>query len=182
MRTLPIGYAAELAKAMIAPVYMVEINWPTGPLYVWSGYGNLSWNSKIWQGLGHLGTISAIEESADQTANGMTYALKGPFSSVLSSANRNDVRGKVVALYFGLFNSSGFISPPYLAHYGFIDYVTISDTGEEATITLTVESEQIDNRSGARRYTHEDQQLDYPGDLGFEYVTKEASKEIKWGP
>ena len=37
------------------------------------------------------------------------------------------------------------------------------------------------NRSRVRRYTNEDQQIDYPTDVGFEYVQSLQDFEIKWG-
>jgi hypothetical protein len=33
-----------------------------------------------------------------------------------------------------------------------------------------------------RRYTQEDQQRDYPGDLGFQFVNSIQESQIFWGP
>ena len=53
---------------------------------------------------------------------------------------------------------------------------------ESATITLNLESRLIQlERPKNRRYTHEDNKKDLPGDLGFEFVTDLQDKEIIWG-
>ena len=36
-------------------------------------------------------------------------------------------------------------------------------------------------RSRERRYTHDDQQIDFPGDLGFEFVPKLQELNLVWG-
>jgi hypothetical protein len=48
-------------------------------------------------------------------------------------------------------------------------------------LAIRVEKELIDSRTRGRRYTHEDQQIEHAGDLGFEYVAGLADKEITWG-
>jgi hypothetical protein len=36
-------------------------------------------------------------------------------------------------------------------------------------------------RPRERRYTHEDQQIDHPGDMGFEYVSQLQELNLAWG-
>ena len=56
------------------------------------------------------------------------------------------------------------------------------DVGATATITVNAESRLADwDRPRVRRYNHEDQQIDYPGDMGFEFVPQMATKELRWG-
>jgi hypothetical protein len=47
---------------------------------------------------------------------------------------------------------------------------------------LTAESRLIDlERSRERRYTSEDQKIDYPNDKGLEFIADLQDKEIVWG-
>jgi hypothetical protein len=74
------------------------------------------------------------------------------------------------------------VADPFLAFEGRFDVPEILDEGETAVITASGESRLIDlDRVRARRYTDEDQKLDFPNDLGFEYVPKIQDKEIFWG-
>jgi len=63
-----------------------------------------------------------------------------------------------------------------------MDTFIIDDDPNNHTIALTCESFLASlTRPRIRRYTHEDQQIEFPGDLGLEFVTVIQNKEIKWG-
>ena len=58
----------------------------------------------------------------------------------------------------------------------------IDEGAETASITLNVENRLIVfDRPKERRFTHEDQQNRFAGDLGFEFVPDLQDKEIIWG-
>jgi hypothetical protein len=58
----------------------------------------------------------------------------------------------------------------------------ISDGAETATISVSVENRLIEfQRNRVRRYTAEDQKIDYPSDKGLEFVAEISEKEIVWG-
>jgi hypothetical protein len=88
--------------------------------------------------------------------------------------------GKV---WIGFFDSAGaLIADPYLAFQGRFDVPDILDAGEQATISARYESRLADlDRPRERRYTDEDQSLDYPTDPGFEFVTRLPDKQVIWG-
>lgn len=180
-RTLPSGLAAALSAAQCAPVFLVELRWPAGNLYLWNGYSTLVWNSISWLGLGHLGKISEIKETSDQTANGTVLELSGIASALIADALAGDSQGNVARIYFGVISTNGFAIDPYLVFDGLIDMTTVQISGETATIQISLEKELLDSRSNARRYTHEDQQIDFPGDLGCQYVATIANQQFTWG-
>ena len=74
------------------------------------------------------------------------------------------------------------MADPYAIFQGQMDLMTISDGGDTATIKLTAESRLIDlDRSRERRFTSEDQKIEFPDDKGLEYVDDLQDKEIVWG-
>jgi hypothetical protein len=63
-----------------------------------------------------------------------------------------------------------------------MDVMTIEDAGATANINVTAESRLIDlDRSRARRFTSEDQKIDYPDDKGLEMVASLQDTVIIWG-
>lgn len=181
-RTLPTGYAALTTEKVFRPVFLVFLDWPGDPVYAWTGYGSISWDGHTWVGTGQQGTISEIGESSNLRANGVKLTLSGIPSDLVSKAVANDSQGQVARIWLGCLLKDGtFAADPYLVFDGVIDMCPIEDSGKEATITVQLEKELIDRRLNNRRYTHEDQQIDYPGDMGFEFVAGLADKEITWG-
>jgi hypothetical protein len=181
-RSLPTGFAALTEGDVFRPVFLVELAWPSGTVNAWNGYGSISWDSKTWVGTGHLGAISDIGESSDLAANGLTLQLSGIPSSLITEAMADDSQGQPAKIWLGCLAKDGtFAADPYLIFDGVIDVCTLQDDGPTATIQVKIEKELIDRRLNNRRYTHEDQQIDYAGDLFFEFVAGLADKEITWG-
>lgn len=181
-RDLPTGMATATSAPALAPVFLVELQWPTGTVYAWNGYGTITHAGNTYTGTGHLGTISEIKESRDGSANGIQLSLSGIPSSLIALALADDSQGRAAKVWFGVLDSAAaFTVAPYLIFDGVIDVCPISDNGETATITINLEKELIDTRTRGRRYTDEDLQLDFPGDRGLEYVAGMQNKEISWG-
>lgn len=181
-RDLPTGMATALALPSVSPVFLVSLAWPTGTVYAWNGYGTIVFGGNTYTGTGLLGTISEIRESRDGTANGVQLKLSGIPSTMVALALAGDSQGQAAKVYFGLLDTAGaFTITPYLVFDGVIDVCPIEDSGDTASITVQLEKELIDSRTRGRRYTHEDQQIDFPGDLGFEYVAGLQNKEVTWG-
>jgi hypothetical protein len=63
-----------------------------------------------------------------------------------------------------------------------MDQPTLDVTGVAASIAINCENRLVEmNVAVDRRYTDEDQQLDYPGDRGFEFVNGIQEAQIYWG-
>ena len=63
-----------------------------------------------------------------------------------------------------------------------MDLMSIDDSGDTANINVTAESRLIDlDRTRERRYTSEDQKIDFPNDKGLEFIADLQDKEIVWG-
>jgi hypothetical protein len=65
---------------------------------------------------------------------------------------------------------------------GFMDVMTIEDSGETSTISLTVESKLVQlERAKELRYTNESQRALFPSDTFFSFVADLQDKEVVWG-
>jgi len=74
---------AAFASGLIRMVVFVEVNFLSGPVRVWSGVGDITWNGHTWSGLGSLGAISVIEDSSAIIANGVSLTCSGIDSNLL---------------------------------------------------------------------------------------------------
>ena len=76
------------------------------------------------------------------------------------------------SIFLGVFDTSkAVISDVYTLFKGKMDIMKIDEGPETATIALNLENRLIVlDRAKERRYTHEDQQLSFAGDLGFEFI------------
>jgi hypothetical protein len=86
-------------------------------------------------------------------------------------------------IWIGLMSEAGaLIADPVQAFSGRLDVPEITEDADTCTITISYESRLIDlTVPRTWRYTHESQQVLYPGDLAFEYVTAIQDREIPWG-
>lgn len=193
---------------VIFPIIFLEADFDSGAVRLWSGVGDLVWNGYTWTGGGSLLKVDSIEESNEIKAVGTTVALSGIPSDLLSIALQEDYQGRELKIYLGAFSvetqflsqengdyilkedggrlylltETDIISDPVILFSGRIDTMTIQESGETSTIQLTVENRLIDfERTKERRYTSEDQKIDYPTDKGLEFVTSIQDKEIVWG-
>src|SRR4051812_46565254 len=171
-RGLTVAAAAQIAAARLTFAVFFEGVFTTGTLRLWSGIGPIDWNGVTWTGAGKLLGVSPIQEGSDVAAVGFSVTLTGDATDILSlilSAARQGYAGRV---WLGFLNSAGaIIADPFKAFEGRFDVPEILDAGEQATIQAKYESRLIDlDRARVRRYTPEDQKLDYPDDEGFGFV------------
>ena len=182
-RTITAAMETASLAAAVYPIFLVELETSAGTTYAWSGIGDLVWDGKTYTGVGHLGSISDIEETAELKASGITLTLSGIPTSILSLTLNSMQQGRTASVYFGAFNSSNqLIADPLLIFQGLTDVPTMEDGGETATVSITVESLEVDwSRQRIRRYTPEDQKLIDATDRGFEYVASLQDTKFQWG-
>ena len=182
-RTLTSGMLDVTTADVVRPAYFVRMIFDSSVLNIWSGIGDLAFGGNTYTGTGDLLSISEITETADIQATGIKVSLTGIKTSFIAIAKDQDYQGRVLNVSLGAFDASGsLIADPVIVFSGFMDTMTISESGQYSTITVSVENKLISfERSKVRRYTAEDQKIDHPTDKGFEFVTAIVQKEIIWG-
>jgi len=183
-RTISALVEAESIKAAVQPVFFIEMDFSGGFVRLWSGYGSFTWNGQTWLGAGHLLEIDPMSETVDFVANGAAVRLNGIPSAMLAVALGENYQGRPATIYLGFLDSSNvIIADPLQLYKASMDIMEIDEGGETASISIRIESQAISlKRSKEWRYTHEDQLIDYPGDLGFEYVAGLQDKALIWKP
>jgi hypothetical protein len=186
-RSLSSGMQAVSTADVVRPIFLVRMVFDSGEtpneLNLWSGVGNLTYDSETYTGVGDLLNISAVTETSDMQASGINVTLTGVKSSLVVIAKDHEYQGRAITVMLGAFDASGdLVADPTVIFAGFMDTMTIAESGETSTISIACENKLIAfERSKIRRYTAEDQKIDHPTDKGFEFVTAIVQKEIIWG-
>jgi len=182
-RDLTTAVKNELDKAGLQLGLFVEIIFDSGPFRVWSGLGNMTLGGNVYSGIGTLGRIDKIEESAtDIRASGVALTLSGIPSALLAQTLTENYQGRQATIWLVMFDSAWqIIADPVVLNVYRLDYPQIEEGGETCSITVFAESILADlERPRVRRRTHEDQIALHAGDLGFEFVAALQNKETIW--
>jgi len=183
MRTLS-DQMKEIAQSkVLRPIILIDLMFTSGPLYIWNGNGTLVYSSTDYVGVGDLISIGAISEKTDLTATGVSITLAGIKQSLLTLALSEPYQNRSATIRFGATNESGdLVSSPIIMFQGKMDVMTIQDDGSIATITVQCENKLIQlDRAFVRRYTAEDQKIDFPSDTGLDFMAKIQGIAIPWG-
>lgn len=182
-RSLTMSIATEIQKGTIRPVSFLSVEFSSETRYIWSGLGDFVWNSITWTGVGELLQITPATEVADIRAMNFTATLSGVISEYVALILEALQQGKKVKWYLGFLASDGtLVDDPVLCFAGYVDYAEFSIGPDTSTITLSAESRLADlTKTFTRRYTAEDQHIDYPTDTGFNWVNAIQSMTLAWG-
>ena len=186
-RNITSAFNTAITSTIVRPIFATELDFSTGILRFWGGYGDLTMtaggSSNTFTGLGDLTSISAIEESTSIKANNVSLSLTGIKSSLISTALASNYTNRNASIFMGLFDTSkSVIADVYTIFRGKMDVMQISEDGQTSTIVLKCENRLITlDRPNERRYTLEDQKINFPSDLGFEFIPDLQDKQIVWG-
>ncbi len=182
-RDLTPAVADALAEQDLRPAILFEGAFPSGMVRIWTGVGSVEWDDKVWTGVGVLLGLGALEETSDVVAAGTTVSLSGVPLDLISLAIEEAQQGSPGRIWLALLTEDRqIIADPVQAFSGRLDVPEIAEDGSSCTITISYESRLIDlNVPRNWRYTHESQQVLFPGDLGFAHVTAIQDREITWG-
>lgn len=182
-RNLSASFITEIDSSQLSPALLVKFEFASGDVRFWTGYGSKTYNSEEYTGIGDVMGVSTVEEVQDIRATSVTFTLSGLNSTVISAALQSQYQGRAVTMWFAVLDSSGaLIADPYELFSGRMDVISFSDNGDVADFAIKCESNAIDIRkSKERRFTPEDQKIDYPSDKGLDYIPKIQDIDVVWG-
>lgn len=189
-RSLTADVLTQIAAGVVRPIvfyegeFIVSGSPSIGYLRLWSGHGTLVWDGKSWTGAGGMLDFSSITEASEVRAHSFAVTLSGLSSDVLEKALTACRQGLDGRAWIGCMDAAGVvIADPFEAFRGKLDKPDIVDEAETCQISVAYEGRLIDlDRSRERRYTDDDQRIDYPSDRGFQYQPALQDANIPWGP
>lgn len=183
MREMTTDFKNAALASVVYPAFLTEADFDSGSIGLWNGIGTLSVGGVDYMGSGTLLQIDPAQETGEIEAGNATFRMSGIQESDISIALTEDYQGRPCRMLMGLFTAAGtLIADPIRLFTGRMDVMNFRDDPADPSITMTAENDLIRlNRSKPRRRTHEDQQIDHPGDMFFSHVNAMQHKDILWG-
>ena len=181
-RTLSSTIVSEVTSGTVNPIIMSKFEFDSGDLNLWSGYGSLVVDGDTYTGVGEMGNISPIQEAESVKATGLKYSLSSIDSGVIGTALLEDYQDRPVTTWMGFMDGDGTFLDRVIVFQGRMDTMNIQEKGDTSDLALSAENVLITlERANERRFTSEDQKIDFPADLGFDQVNALQEREITWG-
>jgi len=186
-RDIEAALLTALGQSVIRPVALVEITTSIETVRMATGIGSFYWGGSPlneWIGVGDVVGISPIGETRDVRATGVKLTISSIDSGNVTMALTDAVQGLPLKIYLAALSEAGVIVvDPYLSFSGLTDEVNLIESGETCTLEISAESDLVRlQQANESRYTHDDQQIRFPGDLGFEFVEQLQEFDLPFGP
>lgn len=176
--TVDSAFVAENIPLLI----LIDLHFMSGHVYLCNAAYDFFWNGNTYLGAANCGSIEEIQDSCDLSMSGIKLTLTGVDPVYISTALNEDYQGRPCTIWVAALDADyQILNDPCICFRGRLDVMEI-EMGERASINVTAESRLTDwNQSDARRYTNEDQIIDFPNDRFFEFVNQMVEKELLWG-
>lgn len=176
----------KLAKALErgdAPFLLFYADHPSGVARYWSRTGWLRYGGHSWLGLGVLGRINGLTRSTNLAINEVTFELRGvpPTATQMLSGL---VRNRVAQVTLGAMSKRGkaTVDDAPLVD-ALMDIQTLSVDPQSGVATLKIIGQQgfyVLDRAQDIACSDQQQQADYPGDIGMSLMHHYRDKESNW--
>lgn len=184
-RSMSAGMLAEVAKSLVRPVYLLELEFDSGTVRYTDAAMDIAWGGHTYERTAGLLSFSGVSETGDLLVNQIAVELAGADTSLaMAKVLTDDFLDRPLRIYLALLDTStAVITSPVKIFEGRMDAPGIVDDPDTGTSTVTVRGTPAWADFGRRpgRHTNdEEQQFYFPGDKGFEFVSQ-LPKQIKWG-
>lgn len=175
----------EVALAANRPIHLFELYLDGATTYATDAYRSIVWSGNTYPALGHFLGFDGIEESADMVISQARVSLSGVDQTLIAALLAYEYIDRRLVIRKAFFDSDelNVLVDPLPIFDGRIDAPEIAEDPDAGTcvVTISASSHWIDfERAPGRHTNHEEQQIWFPGDLGFEYVAQ-LNRQIKWG-
>ena len=181
MRSLTAAVQAAATAENVRRTLAVQMDFASGMVRMTGAPFDIVISGNTFLGVGQLGSISAAEEGAELQAYRMSVTLSAIPRDMVSIALNQNYQKRAATVWEVLLDANNaVIADPIVIFRGRMDQMEIV-LGQTATVTVTMENRLADwERPRISRFSAEDQETKYPGDLGLRYAAAMENKEIVW--
>lgn len=190
-RTLPASVATAVTNNAAGTetfywLSLLRLDLDSGNVYMHSGYGDFTWDSKTWLGVGGMGSLSGVTENNSLGKGEITADLShidlASLPDFVGEFTTNDPVGRDWYTYLVVLNEDYSIKDVVTMDSGFIGSPEIIEGKDAGNVALKLLNETT--RLALKtfyRMTNQSHQAIWSGDTGFQYVTDTNLAEINWG-
>lgn len=193
-RILSAAVAAAIASPMVGVALFAKIAFTDNTYYLFTGVGKNTPTGppanpastfpygQTFLGMGWLAQVSSVPSTIKTQAKNITLTLNGIPPTLVNEAVAQVRITGTVTIWLAILSSSGtVIQDPVQIFAGNMDVPSLADSGDTSSISITCENALLKlNLAPNRRFDDPDQQLYYPGDLGFSFVDKLPNINLFW--
>ncbi len=175
---------AALEADAAAPVYFVELQVvPGSPDRFHTWLGTISWGGNNWTGVGDIYSLDSMTETTRLRPEALRMGLSGLSSRITQIAYESNWYQRPCIVYLGAIVDGQLVADPDIWFSGVLQDMTGSIGSPDGdVIQLKAESELIFfKRSRNVRYTNNQLQSEFAGDLGLEFLESVATQKVIWG-
>lgn len=179
---------AGFDQAAAAPAYgalmLVEMRFRSGTARLTTWPCAVTAMGQTWTALGTMGRVGDMHESEDGAEEKLDLYLSGVDAALHAAVlgNPADYQEQPVRVWLALLdaNTLQLSGAPVLRFAGVMDQAELSADKAEAVMHCRTATYDVRNNPAALRYSHQQHQLDHPGELGFEFVESLSKDTTVW--
>lgn len=182
MRSMQAATAAALSQPVVRMAMMARIQFRGGGQFAFNTMQkNITWQSVTYLGIGNIGEISPVDETADGSPANYRLTLSGLDPALVSGINRADYLNHTVTTWLLVLDENhNVIGDPVHWWSGLTDRTSIT-LGKRAAITIDVKDRRVLWQNPHPQYwTDQAQRRRDPTDRGMEQVASLDKIEIEW--
>ncbi len=180
MRSLAAANLTETQAANLTPLVFGSFAFDEGTEYFHTGIGSIVTLGQTWNGVGDFGGIAPIEEADTLSPFAVRCTLSGLNATILTRAQNSDIYGRAMIMRIGFLVDGTLVANPDIIWSGTMDTLDVK-RGEVNDVAVAGESDlKFFEKANNKRFNDEDQQLEFTGDIGFEYLDQMQEAEIVW--
>lgn len=181
MRDLTTLMKTAITARALQPAILADLTFRSGTAHVWTGIGNITANDNTYQGVGNLGGIGTITEGVSVEAAGTSVSLSGIDPLLYADCMSDIVTGQPAKIWLACLNGNTVVGT-MLLFSGLIDQPTVTEGGDDITISLALENKLVNlQRANRKLWTSAEQRRKYPTDSGFNWVESLIDTANVWG-
>ena len=186
MRNMTTRMLDALADRTSQRVYFVEVDHPAGYVRAWSGVGTLNWAGQQWLGVGLIGAITGLTAETALVIQEQALVLTGvPVSEQAELLRAGSVRGRKARVWLGVLTQDQQVVPDPILLTEFALDTQSCTAADDGSFTIKLEGTAglftLESPTPTA-WTHEAQQVKFPGDDGFKFVSLMVDRDIAWTP
>lgn len=188
-RDISAANISAIKDSVVRPILFVRLDFDLGVQRFHTEIGprtatHPTHGAEVYTGVGDFGGITGdVTESIGNAPQAVRLALSGINSTLITESLGDDYHRRDVDIMLGLDNSSGqLVSDPVILWSGYMDKPGYTFSQGRADMIMTCESKAtILQETPDLRFTDEQLQADFTGDLAAEYVYRMADLILEWG-